>query len=120
MPVYFRLLTLEFVRLPLRLVKKNFNLCGVLLYEMGFRPFMGSVHLDPSWVCLLWVRPLRGLCISLRPWWGPSTLWIGVLSLGGVRPLRGLCISLRPWWGPSTLWIVVLTLGGVRPLCGLV
>ena len=28
--------------------------------------------------------------------------------------------GLDPWWGPSTLWAVVLTLGGVRPLCGLV
>ena len=92
MSVYFdlfRLLTLAFVRLPLRLVK-IFNLCGVQLYEMGFRPFVGSVHLDPSWVCLLWVRPLRGLCISLRPWWGPSTLWIRFLTLGGVRLLCGL------------------------------
>ena len=58
MPVYFdlfRLLTLAFVRLPLRLVK-FFNLCGVQLYKMGFRPFVGSVHLnrfDPSWVRLL-------------------------------------------------------------------
>ena len=67
MPVYFdlfRLLTLAFVRLPHRLVIFFFNLCGVQLYEMGFRPFVGSVHLnrfDPSWVRLLWVRPLRGL-----------------------------------------------------------
>ena len=77
MPVYFdlfRLLTLAFVRLPLRLIK-FFNLCGVQLYEMGFRPFVGSVHLDPSWVRLLW---------------GPSTLWIGVLTLGGVHPLYRL------------------------------
>ena len=28
--------------------------------------------------------------------------------------------GLDPWWGPSTSWAVVLTLGGVRPLCGLV
>ena len=40
----FRLLTLAFIRLPLRLVK-IFNLCGVQLYKMGFRPFVGSVHL---------------------------------------------------------------------------
>ena len=64
---------------------------------------MGSVHLDPSLVRLLCVRPLSGLCKfetlvgfvhfvdwGLDPWWGPSTLWIGVLTLGGVRPLCGL------------------------------
>ena len=28
--------------------------------------------------------------------------------------------GLDHWWGPSTLWIGVLTLSGVRPLCGLV
>ena len=40
MPVYFdlfRLLTLAFVRLPLRLVK-IFNLCGVQLYNRGICP----------------------------------------------------------------------------------
>ena len=28
--------------------------------------------------------------------------------------------GLDPWWGPSTSWAVVLTLGGIRPLCGLI
>ena len=78
MPVYFdlfRLLTLVFVRLPLRLVK-IFNLYGVQLYEMGFRPFVGSVHLTliGSVYCGS-VHFMDLLKFEVLPLLYPSTLW---------------------------------------------
>ena len=101
---------------------------------MGFRPFVGSVHLnrfDPSWVRLLWVRPLRGLAEvwSLLLLY-PSTLWTRVSILGlstlGISMFFTLIGSvhfvnygLDPWWVRPFCGLV-LTLGGVLLLCGLV
>ena len=126
----------------------------IVVFNLGVvRPLWGFVKVrDPGWVHLFCgmvltlggIRLLYGLA-WVRPWLGPSILWIGVDHWWGPSTLW---ISVDPWWGPSTLWTcislnlfgsvhfvdlyefdpgwvrplcgLVLTLGGVRPLCGLV
>ena len=93
---------------------------------MGFRPFVGSVHLnrfDPSWV-----RPRRGL--EFWPLLGPSMSWTWVLILGlstlGIfkffftltGSVHFVNYGLDPWW-VRPLCGLVLTLRWVFPLCGL-
>ena len=92
---------------------------------MGFRPFVGSVHLnrfDPSWV-----RPRRGL--EFWPLLGPSMSWTWVLILGpstsGIfkfftftESVHFVNYGLDPWW-VRPLCGLVLTLRWVHPFCGL-
>ena len=93
---------------------------------MGFKPFVGSVHLnkfDPSWV-----RPRRGL--EFWPLLGPSMSWTWVLILGlstlGIfkffftltGSVHFVNYGLDPWW-VRPLCGLVLTLRWVFPLCGL-
>ena len=75
---------------------------------------VGLVHVVDYGLDSSWGPSTSWTCLSFLLLSGPSTLWIGVLTLGGVRPLCELFIlvgsvhsldwGLDPPWGPSTFW----------------